>query len=131
MTFILFKFELRYWLRNRSFYLYLATFFLFAAATMAGAAGFFGEGSAREGSIANAPFNLFSFSLFFQKLLLLVVPAITGITVNREIKDKVHSLLFTYPISKFAFLASKMLAAYTILLAIPWFFRYFNCMAIA
>jgi len=116
MTAILFQFEIRYWLRNRSFYLYLVTFSLFAAATMAGAAGFFGEGSAQEGSIANAPFNLFSFNLFFQKLLLLVVPAITGITVNREIKDKVHSLLFTYPISKFAFLASKMLAAYTLLL---------------
>lgn len=118
MTGILFKFEIRYWLRNRSFYLYLATFFLFAAATMAGASGFFGEGSAREGSIANAPFNLFSFSQFFQKLLLLIVPAITGITVNREIKDKVHSLLFTYPISKFAFLTSKMLATYTLLLVL-------------
>ena len=116
MAVILFKFEIYYWLRNRPFYLYFATFFLFSAASMAGAAGFFGEGSAQEGTIANTPLNLFSFTLFFQKLLLLVVPAITGITVNREIKDNVHCLLFTYPISKFAFVASKILAAYTLLL---------------
>ncbi len=116
MTGILFKFEIGYWLRNRAYYLYLFTFFLFAAATMAGAAGFFGEGSVREGSVANAPFHLYSFSTFFQKLLLLVAPAITGISVNREIKENVHILLFSYPISKFAFLASKFLATYTLLL---------------
>lgn len=115
MTSILFQFEIRYWLRNRTFYLYLAACFLFACATMAGAAGLFGEGSAQEGSIANSPFNLLSFTFFFNKLLILLVPAITGITVNREIKDQVHKLVFTYPITRFAFLASKMLASFCLL----------------
>lgn len=83
---------------------------------MAGAAGFFGEGSAQEGSVANSPFSLFSFTLFFNKLLLLLVTAITGIIVNREIKDNVNSLLFTYPITRFAFLISKMAVSLCLLL---------------
>lgn len=117
MFFAILKFELKYWLKNTAFYVYAALFFLFALFTMAGAAGFFGEGSSGVG-VANSPFRLFTFSMFFGKLLLLLVPAIAGETIFRDYKSNIHSILYAYPITKNAYLSAKFLSGIAIVLLV-------------
>jgi len=110
----LFKFELKYWFTNISFYVYAGIFFLFAFASMAGAAGAFGEGSVSGAQLANSPLSLFNFALFFNKLLLLILPAIIGTTIYRDYRYNVHDILYTYPFTKAAYLLSKFASAFFI-----------------
>jgi len=117
MFFSILRFELKYWLKNVAFYVYAGLFFLFALLTMAGAAGLFGEGSSGIG-VANSPFRLFSFSMFFGKLLLLLVPAIVGESIFRDYKSNIHSILYAYPITKQAYLPAKFLSGIGIVLLI-------------
>ncbi len=111
------RFELKYWLKHIAFYVYAALFFLFALFTMAGAAGLFGEGSSGL-EVANSPFRIFTFAMFFGKLLLLLVPAIVGETIFRDYKSNIHSILYAYPITKRAYLPAKFLSGAGIVLLI-------------
>ncbi|MBK8705122.1 MAG: hypothetical protein IPN33_17195 [Saprospiraceae bacterium] len=115
MFYALFKFELKYWFTNISFYVY-AGIFLFAFASMAGAAGAFGEGSVSGAQLANSPLSVFNFALFFNKLLLLILPAIIGATIYKDYRYNVHEILYTYPFTKAAYLLSKFASAFFIVI---------------
>ncbi|MCB0728997.1 MAG: hypothetical protein KDD00_16140 [Ignavibacteriae bacterium] len=116
-----FRFELKYWLKNISVYVYSAGIFLIALVSMAGEAGIFGEGSSGS-NIANSPLSLYSFVDFFCKRMMILLPAITGYSVYRDYKDNVQSVLFSYPVSKISYLAGKFLSSFLIVLIIGLFF---------
>lgn len=103
---VILKFELKNWLSNAPFYVYSAVFFLLALLTTAGAAGLFEAGSAGPG-IANAPLRIFSFGLFFNKLLLFLIPAITGVSIYRDFSSNFHRILYAYPFEKRDYLPAK------------------------
>ncbi|HMR39332.1 MAG TPA: M1 family aminopeptidase [Ignavibacteria bacterium] len=111
----IFKFELKYWLKNFSIYIYSVVIFLIALVSMAGEAGIFGEGSTGSG-IANSPLSLYSFVDFFSKRMLILIPAIIGYSVYRDFKENFHSVLFTYPVSKASYLAGKFFSSFLIVL---------------
>ena len=112
MFFAIFQHELRYWIRNPSVYVYFFAFLLLATGTMAGAAGLFGEGSTEGAGIANAPMQLYAYMVFFNKLLLFLLPTILGNAIYRDYKSNVHSILYTYPFSKADYLFGKFLSAW-------------------
>ncbi len=114
MVFTILKFELKYWLRNWSFCAYLATFFLMALLSMAGASGTFGEGSASATNIANSPMSIYNFVNFFNKILLFLLPAIVGHTIYKDYKNNFNSILYTYPFSKTNYLFAKFISAFII-----------------
>lgn len=114
MFFAIFRYELRYWLGNPSIYVYFFAFLLLATGTMAGAAGWFGEGSANETSIANAPMQLYAYLVFFNKLLLFLLPTVLGNAVYRDFKSNIHGILYTYPFSKADYLFGKFLSAWLV-----------------
>ena len=102
----IFKFEIRYWLTNPAYYFYLVFFFLLGTGAMAGAAGLLGEGSSSV-RIANSPMSLFSFVMFFGKLMLFLLPVIAGASVYRDHKSGAYSLLYSYPFTKSEYLSAK------------------------
>jgi ABC-2 type transport system permease protein len=112
---IQFLFEWRQWFRGKTFRMYAACFYLFAALSMAGAAGMFGQGSVGKEVVANAPYSLFNLSAFFTKLLLMVIPAIAGTTLLRERQYNIHALFFSYPVNKQMFLWAKLAAIFCLL----------------
>lgn len=114
------NFELKYWLRNFSFYIYLIFLFLFAALAMAGSAGIFGEGSTGK-SIADSPVSLYSFTVFFYKILLCLLPAIIGYSVFKDYKYKVRDILFSFPVSKASYLSGKFFSSFLIVLILAFF----------
>jgi len=108
------QFELKYWFKNPSFYVYLSMFFFMALASMAGAAGAFGAGSTDAVSIANTPVGVYSFIIFFNKLLIFLLPTIVGTSIYREYKSNFHSILYSYPFGKSAYLAAKFLSGFLV-----------------
>lgn len=120
MFFTIFKFEIKYWLRNWSFYTYLSIFFLMALLSMAGASGAFGEGSADTENMANSPMSIYGFSNFFNKLLLFLIPAIVGSTIYKDYKSNFNGILHTYPFSKTDYLFAKFTSAFLIVCLIAF-----------
>jgi len=108
------KFEIKNWLKNGVFYVYLSAFFLMALLSMAGASGAFGEGSASSENIANSSLSIYGFTNFFNKLLIFLLPAIVGSTIYKDYKSNFHSILHTYPFSKKEYLFAKFTSSFLI-----------------
>jgi len=112
------NFEIKYWLKNWSFYLYLIAFFLLALLSMAGASGAFGEGSASVENIANSPLSIYTFANFFNKLLLFLLPAIVGESIYKDFKSNFNNIFYSYPFSKAQYLFAKFTSAFLIVFII-------------
>jgi len=109
------RFEWRYWFKNPAFYIYAGAVFLLAMGSMSGSAGALGAGSANLETIANSPWNIFSFSRFFNKILFFLVPAVVGASIFREFSSKVNAILFTYAFTKSDYLCAKFFSSFTII----------------
>ncbi|MBK7936277.1 MAG: hypothetical protein IPJ82_04010 [Lewinellaceae bacterium] len=116
----IFRFELKYWSRNPSVYIYLFVFWVLAAASMAGAAGIFGDGSAPEDKTANSPMSLFAFIVFFNKLALFILPAVIGNALYRDYKSNVYRVLYCFPFTKRDYLPAKFSSAFVVVSAIAF-----------
>ncbi len=107
---VILKFELKYLFRSISLYIYISVFFLASMIAMAGAAGIFGDDST-SGSIANSPLGIYSFAMFFCKLLLILVPAICGMSIYRDHISNFSGLLYTYPFTEREYLSGKFMSS--------------------
>lgn len=110
----IFKFEIKYWFKNFSFYIYSITFLLLSVMTIAGLSGVFGEDSIPAGSFSNSPMSLFSLFNFFNKLSLFLLPAIIGSSVYKDYISNVHNVLYSYPFTKRDYFLGKFLSSFLI-----------------
>jgi len=115
----LFKFELKYWLKNPATYIYAAVLLIISILIMAGNIGVFDSNTATTASVrlANSPIALFgSFGLL--TLAYFLLPSIVGGSVNRDFSSEMHSILYSYPFKKSAYIPAKFLSSIVITLAI-------------
>ncbi len=116
MFFTIFKQELRYWFKKPAFYIYLGIFALISFFISAGSAGIFDSLTTTTGSsrIANSPiaingiFNTLSIFIFF------LFPSIIGVSIYRDFKSEMHTILYSYPFTKANYLFAKFLSSVTI-----------------
>jgi len=120
MFFTIFRYELRYWGRQPSVYVYAAIFLFVSAGSMAAQAGIFGERAAAPGLVplANSPVLIHEMAAFFQKMILFLVPAIIGFSIYRDYKSNMHTVLYAYPFTKSSYLPAKFLSAFLVLAGI-------------
>ncbi|MCB0560938.1 MAG: hypothetical protein H6573_24210 [Lewinellaceae bacterium] len=116
----IFRYELRYWLRQPSAYIYAALFFLIATGSMAAQAGIFGERLAVPGlaPLANSPQSIHDMMAFFLKLILFLIPAILGLSIYRDYRSNMHTLLYSYPFTRRSYLPAKFFSSFLILAGI-------------
>ncbi len=115
----LFKFELKYWLKNPAIYIYAAVLLVISTLIMAGNIGVFDSNTATTASIrfANSPIALFnSFGIILLGYFLL--PSIVGGSVNRDFNSEMHSILYSYPFKKSEYIFAKFFSSVLITLAI-------------
>jgi ABC-2 type transport system permease protein len=116
----IFKQELKYWFNKPAFYIYASIFFLIALFLSASSAGIFDGITITTGSsrIVNAPmavngmFNTLAIFLFF------LFPSIIGVSVYRDYKSDMHSILYSYPFTKISYLSAKFLSSFLVILLI-------------
>lgn len=116
----IFRYELRYWFRQPSVYIYTAAFLIISTGAMAARAGIFGEQTASPGMevIANAPLQLLEMADLFLKLILFLIPAVIGASVHRDYKSNMHEVLYSFPIAKSSYLPAKFFSSFLILVLI-------------
>ena len=109
----IFKQELKYWFNKPAFYIYIGIFLLLAFFLSAASAGFFDSNTATTGSsrIVNSPigvsglFNTLTIFIFF------LFPSIVGVSVYRDFKSEMHTILYSYPFTKANYLFAKFFSS--------------------
>ncbi|CAI8428137.1 MAG: Uncharacterised protein [Flavobacterium sp. SCGC AAA160-P02] len=105
--------ELTYWFKKPAFYIYLTIFFIISLFLSASSAGIFDSITVTTGSasIVNSPlaiaalFNAMSILIFF------LFPSIVGVSVYRDYKSEMHTILYSYPFTKANYLFAKFLSS--------------------
>ncbi len=116
----IYNYELKYWLKKPSFYIYLFIFFGLGILMAAASAGIFDSITVSTGSskIVNSPIAITGSFLGISTLIFFLFPSIIGLSTFRDYKSNMHSILYSYPFTKANYLFGKFLSAMTIVLII-------------
>jgi ABC-2 type transport system permease protein len=83
---------------------------------MGASAGLFDAASTQR--VANSSFSLYSFIILFNKLILLIIPAIMGNSIYRDFKSRSYQIMYTFPFTKWDYLTAKFLSSLVMVLII-------------
>ena len=116
----IYNYELKYWLKKPSFYIYLAIFFGLGILIAAASAGIFDSITVSTGSskIVNSPIAITGSFMGVSTLIFFLFPSIVGLSTFRDYKSNMHSILYSYPFTKANYLFGKFLSAMTIVFII-------------
>lgn len=112
----IFKYELKYWFKKPSFYIYLAIFFVLALLISASSAGIFDSLTMSVGSskIVNSPINLNGMFNGVTIFIYFLFPSIIGVSIFRDFNSEMHTILYSYPFTKKDYLFGKFLSSFLI-----------------
>ncbi len=112
----IFLHELKYWLKKPVTYIYATIFFVLAVFMSASTAGIFDFLTVSAGSskIVNSPLGINGLFSGLTVLVFFLFPSIIGVSVYRDYKSEMHTILYSYPFTKFNYLFAKFLSSLTI-----------------
>ena len=108
----IFKQEIKYWFNKPAFYIYLVIFFLLSFFLSATSAGFFDSITATTGSsrIVNSPIGVNNLLNGLTVFIFFLFPSIIGVSIHRDFKSEMHTILYSYPFTKANYLFAKFLS---------------------
>jgi len=106
-------YELKYWFKKPAFYIYAAIFFIIALLFSASSAGIFDSVTVTTGSsnVVNSPSGITSLFNAMSILIFFLFPSIIGVSIYRDFKSEMHSILYSYPFTKANYLFAKFFSA--------------------
>ncbi len=112
----IFTFELKYWFKQPSTYIYLGLVFVVSALGSAGTSGLFDSHSSIPETVyfVNSPLSFYSGYSTLNLFLIFSIPIFFGGSLYRDYKSRCHFILYTYPFSKKDYLAAKFGSAFII-----------------
>ncbi|SDS26460.1 ABC-2 type transport system permease protein [Formosa sp. Hel1_31_208] len=112
--------ELKHWLKKPAFYIYMAIFFALSLFMAATTAGIFDSITATTGSsrIVNAPLGVSNLFNGLSILIFFLFPSIIGVSIYRDYKSEMHTILYSYPFSKANYLFAKFFSSILIVTCI-------------
>ena len=110
----IYQYELKYWLRQPSTYLYALIIFSIGFVTLSGMAT---EPPIRFNKrLINSASFLLSMTRRFMYLLFFLIPILVGQSIQRDIELNRHTILYSYPILKRDYLWGKFWSSFTMVL---------------
>ncbi|WP_204345872.1 ABC transporter permease/M1 family aminopeptidase [Psychroserpens algicola] len=105
--------ELNYWIKKPAVYIYMAIFFFLALFIAATSAGIFDSITATTGSsrIVNSPYGVSNLFNGLSILIFFLFPSIIGVSVYRDYKSEMHTILYSYPFTKANYLFAKFFSS--------------------
>ncbi|MBL4746719.1 MAG: hypothetical protein JKY08_10170 [Flavobacteriaceae bacterium] len=119
----IFKYELNYWFKQPTFYIFAAILFSISCFMAAATAGIFDSITASTGSanMINSPFGVHAMFSGMTIFMLFLLPSIIGASVYRDYKSEMHTILYSYPFTKGNYLMAKFLSSFLMVLIIVAF----------
>ena len=95
--------EIKYWFNRPAFYIYTVVFFMLGMLISAASAGIFDAITVTTGSskIVNSPLAVLGAFAAPASILIFFYPSIIGSTISRDYESEMHTILYSYPFSKF------------------------------
>lgn len=108
--------EIRYWLKKPAFYIYMTIFLMLSLFLSASAAGIFDflTVSTSSSKIVNSPMGVIGLFNGLTAFIFFLFPSIIGVTIYRDYKSEMHTILYSYPFSKANYLFAKFFSGITI-----------------
>ena len=105
----IFKQELKYWFNRPAFYIYLSIFLCLSFFLSAATAGLFDSITATTGSsrIVNSPIGVNGLLNALTVFIFFLFPSIIGVSIYRDYKSEMHTILYSYPFTKSNYLFAK------------------------
>ena len=105
----IFKNEIKYWLGRPSFYIYSFIFFVISLLLSGSEAGLFDSFTSTVGSsrVVNSPYALGGLFAGLTGLIIFLYPSIIGVSIYRDYKSQMHTILYSYPFTKAEYLLAK------------------------
>ncbi len=112
----IYKHEIRYWFKKPAFYIYLAILFVVSILFSTSSAGFFDTVRVSVGGneIVNSPISINGLFNLMSQITFFLLPSIIGVTIFRDYKSEMHSILYSYPFTKSNYLFAKFFSGLTI-----------------
>ena len=112
----IFFYELKYWFKKPAFYIYAAIFFIIGLFFAASSAGIFDSITVTTGSssLVNSPSGINGLFNGMAILIFFLFPSIIGVSIYRDFKSEMHSILYSYPFTKANYLFAKFFSAIVI-----------------
>ena len=109
----IFKQELKYWFNKPAFYIYAAIFFLLAFFLSSASAGIWDNVTLTTGSsrIVNSPIGVTGILNTLTIFIFFLFPSIIGVSIYRDFKSEMHTILYSYPFTKANYLFAKFFSA--------------------
>ena len=116
----IFKQELKYWFHKPIFYIYIGIFLLISFFLSATAAGIWDGITGTTGSsrIVNSPIGITGLFQGFTILIFFLFPSIIGVSIYRDFKSEMHTILYSYPFTKTNYLFAKFFSGIVVVSAI-------------
>jgi ABC-2 type transport system permease protein len=116
----IFKQELKYWFNKPVFYIYAVIFLILSFLISATTAGIFDGITGTTGSsrIVNSPINVTGLFNGFTTLIFFLFPSIIGVSIYRDFKSEMHTILYSYPFTKANYLFAKFFSGILVVSAI-------------
>jgi len=111
------KHELKYWFKKPAFYIYLSIFFILALLLSAASAGIFDFLTVTTGSskIVNSPIGVTGLFNGLTTLIFFLFPSIIGVSIYRDYRSEMHTILYSYPFTKANYLFAKFFSGVIII----------------
>ncbi|WP_405606092.1 M1 family aminopeptidase [Polaribacter sp. Asnod1-A03] len=116
----IFKQELKYWFYKPVFYIYISIFLLISLFLSASTAGIWDGISGTTGSsrIVNSPIGVKNLLGDFILFIFFLFPSIIGVSIYRDFKSEMHTILYSYPFTKANYLFAKFFSGIVVVSAI-------------
>jgi ABC-2 type transport system permease protein len=116
----IFKQELKYWFYKPVFYIYIGIFLLISFFLSATNAGIWDGITGTTGSsrIVNSPIGISGLFQGFTILIFFLFPSIIGVSIYRDFKSEMHTILYSYPFTKANYLFAKFFSGILVVSAI-------------
>ena len=116
----IFQQELNYWFKKPAFYIYLAIFLGLSFFLSAATAGLFDSITATTGSsiIVNSPTGVNGLFNGLTTFIFFLFPSIIGVSIYRDYKSEMHTILYSYPFTKSNYLFAKFFSGIVVVTVI-------------
>ncbi|WP_299016695.1 M1 family aminopeptidase [uncultured Polaribacter sp.] len=116
----IFKQELKYWFNKPLLYIYIIIFLLLSFFIAGTTAGLFDgiNGTTGSSRIVNSPIQITGLFNALTVFIFFLFPSIIGVSIYRDFKSEMHTILFSYPFTKANYLFAKFFSGIVVVSAI-------------
>jgi ABC-2 type transport system permease protein len=120
MFYPIFKEEIKHWSKKANVYVFGLVFLVLGMLISSAVAGIFSFVTVMNSTTSKVNSPIYINSLFNGVYILLnfIIPSVVGVSIYRDYKSQMHTILYSYPFTKWQYLSAKFMSSFLVTLVI-------------